>query len=500
MTRSPLSTPSPPAVTTPKKTGSSAKTAPGEQLETEEMKETIAPVVLVSRFKADLARAMELRGNQLLERDDLEQIIPGLEPLEVFFIIKELGVDEAAAILQSASPEQVQAFVDLDCWAQDNLAPDELDAWLAPFAASGPQELAETFYALDEEVQIMFLSDFIRVYPLPRDDEDNPEGPLDLPDPAPGFIRRTSPDTFFVVDLRVDDHREVHPQFLVEALYSVSVSRAFGLMMALRWEMMSQIEERGYEIRSGRVEELGFPPVERALRIFSKPPLTPAPLPLPKAVRTTTLPAIYAVPLDKDCLLTRALAFVREDIPLSVLEDDLRNLINSALVAYGGGPGDLRKAHHTAEHVRDTVSLGLELILDIDHAPKTASGEPVILRAGDLHGPATRAQAAAAILGQWSMFNVFRRGIWTVLQLQSTARATLDSERFSRWCDTPESQLEDYGDDRLDWQFIDSLNKKPPRLAGFDPIQPTRERAFRSQQDLDEAAARIDLLVSRFVR
>ena len=52
------------------------------------------PVVTLSRFQADLSRALSRRGKRLLVAADLQQQVANLEPLEAYFIVKELGVDD----------------------------------------------------------------------------------------------------------------------------------------------------------------------------------------------------------------------------------------------------------------------------------------------------------------------------------------------------------------------------------------------------------------------
>ena len=61
----------------------------------------------------------------------LARKVARLEPLEAYFIVKELGVSDAMPLLRFASAEQLQAIVDLDCWVEERPDPAELDAWLA---------------------------------------------------------------------------------------------------------------------------------------------------------------------------------------------------------------------------------------------------------------------------------------------------------------------------------------------------------------------------------
>src|SRR5437867_3755631 len=101
-----------------------------------------ASVVTLSRFRAELSRALSRRGKRMLEAADLSDQVQALEPLEAYFIVKELGVGDAAPILLHATFEQLKTFIDLDCWSGDRPNLQEIDAWLAVFAAEGFEALA----------------------------------------------------------------------------------------------------------------------------------------------------------------------------------------------------------------------------------------------------------------------------------------------------------------------------------------------------------------------
>ena len=64
-------------------------------------------VVALSRLNADVSRALARRGRQMLVADDAAKQIAALEPLETYFMIKELGVGEAAPSARSGSPVDI---------------------------------------------------------------------------------------------------------------------------------------------------------------------------------------------------------------------------------------------------------------------------------------------------------------------------------------------------------------------------------------------------------
>ena len=72
-------------------------------------------IIELTPFRADLARSLTRRGERLLAATDLAEEVAALEPLEAYYIVRELGLDQALPILRELSHEQLQACLDLDC-------------------------------------------------------------------------------------------------------------------------------------------------------------------------------------------------------------------------------------------------------------------------------------------------------------------------------------------------------------------------------------------------
>ncbi len=427
-----------------------------------------AELVTLSRFRADLGRALSRRGKTLLEAADLPAAVAALSPVEAYFMVKELGLEDALPLVRAATDEQFRLFVDLDCWRDDLPDPVELDAWLATFAREGRMTVAEAFDRLDEELQILFLNAGLRIYEA-SDEE--------LPPPAPGVPRMTTPDRLFVLDAVVADRWEVDLFALCEALYDRDPREAHRLLVACRWELSSTLEEQALRWRTGRLADLGFPPADQARRIFARPPSAPpAATPTPPA---TTLPAIYAAPLRAGTLFSDALARLDGE-ELTTAYADLVYLINAAVVAFGESPRDLAHVTAIAERVRDTVSLGLETL-----AAREPDDQPLAAR-------------AATLLHRWPVRLLFAHGHHATLPLADQARALAARPEVAAWLQQPETERTDYGAERADRELMRALLGPTPLEAGFDPLLPARRRAFAGSAQLDAARQRLDELAARF--
>lgn len=437
-------------------------------------------LVQLTPFRADVSRALARRGRALLEAHDLATEMAALEPLEAYLIVKELGVGDAQALLAHASTEQVQTFVDLDCWSQGDLQPQDLDAWLAACAGESPEAVAELFLKLDNELQLLFLGDAVTVHDAQG--EDPP------PEPADDERRWESPDKYFVVHSPADSEREIDPVRLIDLVYRHDVHEGFRLLTALRWELPSGLTHEALRLRDARLEDLGFLPRSEAFKIFAPPPMrgqrgaTPHGAPVP-----IHLPAVYAAPLADASLLARGLAQITDTTLLEAIEHELVYLINTAIVAYGESPRDFAHVHEIAHRVRDTVSLGLEALL-------SSTGTPLL----DAPNAALDAQAAA-LLGAWHAKHLFQRGHQEVVPLQKAAYALAKDPVVARWLEQADAENDDYGQDRRDRAFMRSLIAIPPLFAGFDPVKPLRTKAFGSKQELATAEEVLNGLAARIV-
>jgi hypothetical protein len=436
-------------------------------------------IIELTPFRADLTRALTRRSERLLAAADLAGEVAALEPLEVYYIIRELGLDQSLPILLELNQEQLEACVDLGCWNSYDFAVDSLDEWLAVFAQAGPETMARTFCSLDYVVQLLFLAQTVTVYD-PDTDHIPPEGKRD------DTPRAMTPDGFFLLDLKTKLALKIHPFTLLDALYQYDPSGAHRLLSDVRADLPMQIEEEALRFRNGRMQDIGFVPPEEAAVLFSRPaahqPLSRPQKPID--CTHTRLPSVYAASLVETSLLQRALSLIVDKERLSGLEQEIVWAINSAIIAYGEKTHDVSQIKCAAERVRDTISLGLESLSVKQGANGSRDGVANSARAADL-------------LEIWSIVDLFRHGFAATIELKQEVLRALREPRFRAWYDLEEMNQSDEPGDRLERAFVSALLGRHPLLSGFDPADADGVKAFSCLADIDAAHVRLKRLVDR---
>lgn len=435
-------------------------------------------IIELTPFRADLARALTRRGERLLAAADLAEEVAALEPLEAYYIVRELGLDQALPILRELSHEQLQACLDLDCWNRYDFAASSLEEWLAPFASVDGETLAQTFLSLDYVLQLLFLTQSVTVYD-PDADQVPPE------EEGRDTARAMTPDGFYLLELKNPDLApKVHPFALLDALYQFDPTATHRLLSEVRVDLPTQIEEEALRFRSGRLEDLGFATPSEAMSLFSRPP-SREPMPRPREPlldsAVTRLPSVYAAPLLETTLLQRALSLVIDPKNLSSLEQELIWTINSAIIAYGEKPQDIEHITALVARVRDTISLGLEVLAQ--------EGPPC---------PPDTAEAAAKaaeLLESWPMSDLFRHGYGATMGLQKAVRQALTETGFAAWYNLADSEQSDEPADRLERAFVAALLGRQPLRGGFDPGNAETVRAFAGLAEIAAARVRLQRIV-----
>ena len=435
-------------------------------------------IVELTPFRASLVRSLACRGERLLAAEDLAEEVADLEPLEAYYAVREIGLEQALPILLELSPEQLEACVDLDCWNRYDFAADSLDEWLTAFAQDGPESLARAFSSLDYVVQLLFLTQAVTVYDpdtdlVPEDDDEN--------DPN----RAMTPDGFYLLELKNEVALRTHPFTLLDTLYQYDSAAAHRLLSDIRVDLQTQIEEEALRFRNGRMQDLGFVAPDEASVLFSRPsdqqPLPRATEPL--EVAPSRLPSVYAGALGETTLLEQALSRVTDPEELSRLEQEIVWTINGAVIAYGEKMQDLKVVTDIAERVRDTISLGLEVLL--------AQAEPDSPPEG-----AAAAAKAVELLTVWCMIDLFRHGFAATLGLQQEVRQAMTDPGFSAWYNLTQMSQADDPADRQARAFVSALHGRHPLQGGFDPALIEKVKAFASLAEIAVAKARWQRLLA----
>jgi hypothetical protein len=187
-----------------------------------------------------------------------EDVIPLMPETELCFTVKAIGIGDAAWLLDYSTIEQVVACVDLDIWKGTLPDRDALDSWLDALAHGDDDHFLRSVLGLDPEIVVMYLKHRIHCIQKPEDDND-------WEDPDGG---QTIDGQFYLIPIRKDDDIAA----IIVMLKSLFVSdywTYFRMMLGVIHELDSANEEWALRWRTGRLEDLGFPPWDRAMQIYN---------------------------------------------------------------------------------------------------------------------------------------------------------------------------------------------------------------------------------------
>lgn len=197
------------------------------------------------------------RGAVLGILPEPEAVIPLIPEAELCFTVKAVGLADAAWILEHATTEQIAASVDLDAWIgyEPDLA--TFGDWIGALARSNSETLIRGALALDPEMLVLWLKSRVIVEQKPASNESwqPPEG------------GQTLEGQFYFTPIGdSDDVTEVVA--LLRALFQEEYWTYFRLLQGTIWELDSGSTEWALRWRSGRLQDLGFPPWEEAMGIY----------------------------------------------------------------------------------------------------------------------------------------------------------------------------------------------------------------------------------------
>ncbi|MEM7409764.1 MAG: DUF6178 family protein [Myxococcota bacterium] len=186
-----------------------------------------------------------------------EKLVPALPPAELCFTVKAIGLADAGWLLEHATPDQTVAAVDLDAWNGTELDVASVDGWLGAIARIPTAVALRNLESLDAEVLHLTLAHRIGVVQKPDDAEgwSPPEGAQTL-------------EGAFHYWARHDDDDLADVTTLLRTLFEGAYWSYFRLMQSLLWELKSDTEEWALRWRTGRLEDLGFPSWDDAMRIY----------------------------------------------------------------------------------------------------------------------------------------------------------------------------------------------------------------------------------------
>ncbi len=340
--------------------------------------------------RAALAAARgKKRLDVLLDAPNPQALVRALPADELYLTIREVGLGDAAPLVQLASAYQFKVLLDLDAWTRDGFDVNRALPWIRAARAGAQMEpraaarWAKKLAGLDREVLYLTLRSTLRLHDLEEDPD--PEFDSDR-------VMRT-PEGKYVLEFLVDGVEYVAVRGLVDDLFAENPFLATRLLSAIRSDLPSELEEAALRWRTGRLADLGFPTLDEALSWFARPPRSATQHAAPPA----RPPGFLLAALARGTLLDRAVARLAPEDREGV-EAEIVAAANAVLVADAVDPGDVEAVRAAFEAARAYLELGLERLSAGDEA------------------------RAAEVLAATAVKRVFQEGFGRVLELSWRAR------------------------------------------------------------------------------
>lgn len=339
------------------------------------------------------------RVDALLARDDSRDLIRTMDPQSLYALIHETGTDVAWDLLMVASGEQVQSFLDFDCWTRDEFQDERFTSWLEIILQREDDDLAEALDAMDPEVLVLWLRERVQVYVWEDDREllDTLDGPV-ITSPC-GVFALLMPDAS-------EESEEIEViRLLLDRLYAQGIPNGHRLLNAARLSLNSDLMERAFEYRSERLGDLGFVAFHEAQEVFAwRDPVAWVPKARERALDAAVKPITLSEgshldPVDVQLqelelrtysetpsMFSRALGTLPEVVEPAQLErvidsvlSQFRAVASRVHIADMGNPGDVDAMRRSVARADAMVGIALELaaIDDVQSAGRVLAITPL---------------------------------------------------------------------------------------------------------------------------
>lgn len=186
-------------------------------------------------------------------------LVRNLPFIEFFLTLKASSLEQAVELLSYAKGSQIQLLFDFDAWFKDRLKAERILSWLILIYEAGEDLLKRWLEVADWDFLIAMMQKFLRIYKRP-DDMDL----LEARDHLPSFTL----DDFYFVEFK-DETVEFYFRRIIEIIRDEWPEMYFALMEALIVELPSEVEERAFRFRNGRLADEGIPDYYTSLEVYS---------------------------------------------------------------------------------------------------------------------------------------------------------------------------------------------------------------------------------------
>ncbi|MBI2092168.1 MAG: hypothetical protein HYT75_04150 [Deltaproteobacteria bacterium] len=137
----------------------------------------------LQEVKNVLSHPIAERLNVIMSSKDPRAIVEAMPDEELWLTIKTIGEHDCLPILNLASAEQTQYFLDIELWKRSSFLKEKSLEWLTLLKECGDKKVLQWVYEGDADLVVLALKEFVFIMKKETSD-DNPlekEWPFSLP-------------------------------------------------------------------------------------------------------------------------------------------------------------------------------------------------------------------------------------------------------------------------------------------------------------------------------
>jgi hypothetical protein len=365
-------------------------------------KRSRAPVSLPSPSPKELLRLPGKKAlDVILESPTPARLVQSLAEEDLFWLVQDIGPEDALPILSVASNDQWQYLLDLELWDRDRLDTNSLNRWLALLLKADPERFF--MWGLRDKTELIELH-LYRSIEVRIKEEDQSASDFD--------DRYFTLDGVFYIRIREEKH-EQSVRELLEGLAAHDTNRFHELLLALAGVLPTEVEEGIYRLRNVRLAEKGFLPFEEAIGIYQH--LDPRSLlengrgvrkvlKKPDPSQPTSLSTSLLIQ-DQD-LFYLSLKHIDDGVSMERLHTEFAGMCNQIISADGFGVRDREALASVVRKACGYLDIGLQKL--------------------DGNDPAR----GARVVGKYPLHQIFRVGYGAGLELKWKAEKWLKKSWF----------------------------------------------------------------------
>ncbi|MDK9716985.1 MAG: DUF6178 family protein [Trichlorobacter sp.] len=291
----------------------------------------------------------------ILADPDAMRLIRAMLPQELYWLFKEIDAADAVELLGVANPRQCVFILDMELWKGWSFEEDKAVEYLGYLLQGSEEHFQELLPHIDFNLLSLFLGREIIVAGGIGDINNDEERQMDWDHTF---------DDVFLLKFKNAKHAQVIGAFL-ERVCRFDNPLYVALMESVSGEIDSESEEECYHLKSGRLADLGFPPHDEALEIYSRiNPDTFIPDTGKVLVQTDEASSLPRTVVLGNTFLEQVIPLVDSDL----FRMELNYLINTALVADQAHLADTEYMRSVVERVYGYLNIALEHLCNGDQA------------------------------------------------------------------------------------------------------------------------------------